>query len=143
MFTDLIPDNFQDNEMFKKIQRHRYMNIIRSLQLEKSIKIRHYSRIEEKLHLRMDRLDKVYCLFTVSCLFTVCLLFVYCLFIVCLLFVYCLFTVCLLFVYCLLTYTINICYDEQQANFLYARYLCSRRYRVSSCMQDTFDRARQ
>ena len=122
MFADVIPDYFQDNEMFKKIQRHRYMNIIRSLQLEKSIKIRHYSRIEEKLNLRMDRLDKVYCLITVSCLY------------VCLLFVYCLFTVCLLFVYCLLTYTINICYDEQRDNFLYARYLCSRRYRVSCCL---------
>ncbi|XP_063687409.1 uncharacterized protein LOC134820748 [Bolinopsis microptera] len=49
----------RDNEMFKKIQRHRYMNIIRSIQLEKSIKIKHYSRIEEKLNLKMERLAKV------------------------------------------------------------------------------------
>jgi hypothetical protein len=50
---------FQDNEMFKKIQRHRYMNIIRSIQLEKSIKIKHYTRMEEKLNLKMERLTKV------------------------------------------------------------------------------------
>jgi len=49
----------RDNEMFKKIQRHRYMNIIRSIQLEKSIKIKHYSRMEEKLNLKMERLTKV------------------------------------------------------------------------------------
>lgn len=45
--------------MFKKIQRHRYMNIIRSIQLEKSIKIKHYSRMEEKLNLKMEKLTKV------------------------------------------------------------------------------------
>ena len=45
--------------MFKKIQRHRYMNIIRSIQLEKSIKIKHYNRMEEKLNLKMERLTKV------------------------------------------------------------------------------------
>ena len=49
----------QDNEMFKKIQRHRYMNIIRSIQLEKSIKIKHFSKIEEQLNSRMERLTKV------------------------------------------------------------------------------------
>jgi len=49
----------RDNEMFKKIQRHRYMNIIRSIQLEKSIKIKHYTRMEEKLNLKMERLTKV------------------------------------------------------------------------------------
>ena len=45
--------------MFKKIQRHRFMNIVRSIQLEKSIKIRHYSKMEEKLNLKMERLTKV------------------------------------------------------------------------------------
>ena len=35
------------------------MNIIRSIQLEKSIKIKHYSRMEEKLNLKMEKLTKV------------------------------------------------------------------------------------
>lgn len=62
----------RDNEMFKKIQRHRYMNIIRSIQLEKSIKIKHYNRMEENLNLKMERLTKVKKLYNIpvqeSCL---------------------------------------------------------------------------
>jgi len=49
----------RDNEMFKKIQKHRYMNIITSIQLEKSIKVKYYSRMEEKLNIRLDRLEGV------------------------------------------------------------------------------------
>ena len=45
--------------MFKKIQRHRYDEIIKSIHLEKEIQLRHHARMEEKLNLRLDQLEQV------------------------------------------------------------------------------------